>query len=314
MQYLAGRLGRKLNLNKVFFIALSLLNINQMIVLLSGIMRLRGIFRWHFLIITVFILILFKKDSFQKIPGLMRVLIFSGLFSFLILETLPGNFPGFFHLPLRRVIAIFQLSAILFIAFNAEEAGKRAGKRIVLISGVITLIFAAMCFADYRASVKIFECKRPGLYKFLSNVPVGAIIAGHPYALDAVPFFAQREVFVCNELSFVFSKMWTGWKKQRTYEIFNVLYSASSDKLLNFCKKYAAEDMYLVVDNEYYCPQYLQGQELYFVPFNAYLKDITKTKKFFLMSIDDKFKVYEDENVFVIHCRDFARGFPEEHN
>ncbi len=138
------------------------------------------------------------------------------------------------------------------------------------------------------------------LYASLAQLPKEVMIAAHPKLADGIPTFAKRKVLIKYELSSpLYSNFWREVKK-RTYAFFDAYYAEDLASINQFCETYHVD--YLVVDQEHFTEKFLVNKTIYFEPFNAYMKNkIGKRRRFALMQIPEKEKLFTHGSVFVIH-------------
>jgi len=137
------------------------------------------------------------------------------------------------------------------------------------------------------------------LCNFLKTLEQDSLIAAPPFIADNIPTFAQRKVFFNFETSIpFFDKHWDIVKK-RTYNFFNAYYAKDPQEIYRFCEENEID--YLVADYEHFTEEYLKSKEFYFEPFDSYIGKITKNEKdFALAKVPQRFKIYDEDNLFVI--------------
>jgi putative flippase GtrA len=136
--------------------------------------------------------------------------------------------------------------------------------------------------------------------QFLSYNIARSLIAAHPYLADNIPLFAQRKVFINDELSLPFFDNYWQVIKKRTYDFFDAYYSDDARSLYDFCHNNGIA--YWVVDASHFTGAYLGNRQVYFEPFNQYALDVAASRKGFVLDrIRGKDKLFTKGMLFVIN-------------
>ena len=133
------------------------------------------------------------------------------------------------------------------------------------------ILVALLVFASFKGShIELFDYSHDqSLYKFLQTTPKNTLIAGWPELMDNVMTFGNRRAFVTYELSHTWVEPYWSEVKKRTFDLFRAYYSSSPEEIKAFCKSRGIE--YLIVREEDFNPQRLNGSNLYFEPFNGFI-------------------------------------------
>jgi len=170
-------------------------------------------------------------------------------------------------------------------------------KKAVLI--LILILIFPNAISNLEEEIGFIDMsENKSLYIYLNSLPKETMIAAHPRLADGIPTFAQRKVFIKYELSHAaFDNYWKTIKK-RTFDFFDAYYSEDPSFIYEFCEQNGID--YLVINKEHFTEKYLGG-DIYFEPFNTYVKNITrKRKKFLLDNIPEEDKLFTTNNIFVI--------------
>jgi len=258
---------------------------------------------WFLLSISGLGLFLIIKKKIT-VNNILTVFCISGLFLFILAWLALFNLysPGRF-LKFSSLLYLIFLSALTINRIFIEVGKKRKLTRLFIISLVIILIYFP--FLD-RMQFTFFKNK--GLYDYLTTLPKNVLIAGHPFEMNEIPLFSKRKVFIEYELSLPFYKNYYEKIKQRTYDFFRIYYSNDIDEIKQICSFYKID--YFVIKKEHFTKSYLDVKEFYINPFNDKIKQIIKQNiqnGFILTSIPKRYRLYEDDNFFVINIHDIAK-------
>jgi hypothetical protein len=258
---------------------------------------------WLLLSLSVVIIVFFGREAL-KIPAELWNILFSGIAIFLILYLMPHQISASLHYPARQMGLVLPFFLVFFFGYNFYRffPGKASinNKYFLLISAVLLLIFYLGAYNRV-----LFFAKDKELYQYLSALPKDITVAGQPYEMDFIPFFAKRKVLACNEIDPSFGPEYWPKYKERTYDTFKALYAHSLDEFKEFCRKYEAENIYFVVNKYYLSKDYLDSPKLYFEPFGTYLHKISKDRDFFFANLSEDRKVFISNDIFVVKCGDF---------
>ena len=137
------------------------------------------------------------------------------------------------------------------------------------------------------------------LYKFLQSTPKTSVMAGHPDLMDNVPTFAHRKAFVTYELSHTWYTTYWETIKKRTFDFFRAYYSDDPREIRRFCRDNGID--YLLVRDEDFVKKRRESGDVYFQPFGAYIRDLTKSEKHFALLDRKEFPpVCEKDGIRVI--------------
>ena len=137
------------------------------------------------------------------------------------------------------------------------------------------------------------------LYQYLKTLPKDVTIAAHPFLADSIPIFSKRKVFINFELSHTWYNNYWETVEKRTFDFFDAYYSEDLKFIYEFCKRNKID--YLVVDTNLFSKEYLNRKRFYFEPFNSYIINLIKNRKFFaLANIPDSKKDFIKNNIFLV--------------
>jgi hypothetical protein len=178
-------------------------------------------------------------------------------------------------------------------------------EKIELSRTKMCLILAALLvFASFKGRhIEFFDYSHDhSLYKFLQTTPKNTLIAGWPELMDNVMTFGNRRAFVTYELSHTWVEPYWTEVKKRTFDLFRAYYSSSPEEIKAFCKSQGIE--YLIVREEDFNPQRLNGSNLYFEPFNGFIWYHANFTDYFAILDKSVFApVFDSNGVRVIHVQ-----------
>lgn len=258
---------------------------------------------WCLLLLMVVMIAIYGRTAL-KLPSPVWSLLAAALSMFVILYVVPHEISAGLHYPARQMGLVLPVFLTIFCLYNISKFISAKGKSRLGRMCLIPALFFFICYVVNYDSY-LFHAKDKKLYEYLSSLSKEAVIGGHPYHMDFIPFFAKREVLTCNEIAPCWGPDIWPMHKERTYDVFGALYSHSIDGFRNFCLKYKDKDVFFAVDRYYLSQDYLGLDRLYFQPFDTYLCKITDNKNFFFLNLPDDRKVFDDGRVFVVKCSDF---------
>ncbi|MBU1088035.1 MAG: hypothetical protein KKD05_11045 [Candidatus Omnitrophica bacterium] len=292
----------KINKQKTALILIFYIEILMGILTLIKITDCYGSLIWGLFCISSIFIVFFGKGVL-RIHRTLIVTFFSSALMFIILFCVPYKISAGMHFPARQIGLYLPWFLAIFVLYNYENLIKKNNR--VLFEKINVIVLVMLVFG-YLGCYKrdLMHAKDENLYSFAQTLPKTVIFAGHPKQMDFIPFFGKREVLACYEIAPLWGKgIWLKYK-QRTFDVFNALYSRNEDEFKEFCRKYEKLDIYFVVDKSYFSQGYLKG-EPYFYPFTPLFKEYAKRSRFFLLGLDKKKILFELGDVFVIRCRDF---------
>jgi hypothetical protein len=192
------------------------------------------------------------------------------------------------------------VSFIMSALFISSMVAKIGRARIQIMLKAIIIFLLLLGISRNVSAGLINEMGNRKFYAYLRTLPQNSLIAAPPYLADNIPLFAQRKVFINDELSHpFFDKYWQVIKK-RTYDFFNAYYAEDAISTYDFCLKNGID--YLIIDASHFSEAYLKNRHVYFEPFNQYALDIAASRKrFVLKNIVDSDKLFADGTIFVIN-------------
>jgi hypothetical protein len=178
----------------------------------------------------------------------------------------------------------------------------------VMFPLVTTLFFVLAGLRLYHVGIyDYFDQVR--LYKYLQSTPKNSLIAGPPDVMDNVITFAHRKAFVTYELAHTWYISYWDRVKKRHFDFFRAYYSDDPEEIRRFCRDNQID--YLVVREEDFFPRRLVQGDLYFEPFDTYIRDILKSHhRFALLNTKAFPPVYWMDGIRVIridHKHDTVR-------
>ena len=204
-------------------------------------------------------------------------------------------------IPTRYVGYTGYLLAIMCGAIVLSHLTRLAGERWprhFLRATVVVLMVLHFNLSKGAGLIDMSENKV--LYEYLRTLPKAAMIAAPPFLADYIPTFAGRKVFINFKMSLpVFDKYWNTIRG-RTVAFFDAYYSPDRLSVYEFCRKNGID--YLVVRTRDFSEQYLQAGQIYFEPFNGYVKSLVADRsEFALVKVPERVRAFSDGDVFVIH-------------
>ena len=169
---------------------------------------------------------------------------------------------------------------------------------------IFVVLVALLLFASIKGRhIELFDYSHDhSLYKFLQTTPKNTLIAGWPELMDNVMTFGNRRAFVTYELSHTWVEPYWTEVKKRTFDLFRAYYSSSPEEIKAFCKSRGIE--YLIVREEDFKPQRLNGSNLYFEPFNGFIWYHANFTNYFAILDKSVFPpVFDSNGVRVIHIQ-----------
>jgi hypothetical protein len=166
------------------------------------------------------------------------------------------------------------------------------------------ILLALLVFASIKGRhIELFDYSHDhSLYKFLQTTPKNTLIAGWPELMDNVMTLGNRRAFVTYELSHTWVEPYWTEVKKRTFDLFRAYYSSSPEEIKAFCKSRGIE--YLIVREEDFKPQRLNGSNLYFEPFNGFIWYHANFTNYFAILDKSVFApVFDSNGVRVIHVQ-----------
>ena len=244
-----------------------------------------------------FILLLMKKITIHPILNafcISGVLLFFGAWVMFFQLYSPGRYLKFAPL----VFLIFLSALTINKIFLKGEGGRL---RFFFLPLIIILVYLPFLKDETR------YFKNEGLYNFLSTLPKNVLIAGHPEEMDEIPLISKRKVFVQFELSLPYYKSYYKKIAERTKDFFRLYYSESNGEVINICNRYHID--YLVIKKAHFRDTYLGQKVFYIEPFNDYIQQIVAKnikKGFVFQNVSPQYRVYEDNEFFVVSANDLA--------
>lgn len=145
-------------------------------------------------------------------------------------------------------------------------------KRETFMFGLLIGAFVIGCIRLQGVALYDYSTDRPVCEFIRSSTAKDALIAGHPYQMDDVLTFGQRNVFASYELAHPWFVGY--WKviRQRLENLFKAYYSSDIDDVVAFCMDNGID--YLVVDKQYFADDFIAGGA-FFAPFDEEIRAIT---------------------------------------
>ncbi len=241
--------------------------------LLSSLLQNNLIIAW---VISLFLLIylIHRKTLFLLL--FFSIIVYFAANFFLIKLFLPERYLEY-TIPLLFVFfytdLIYGISRI-FIILNWPKI------RIIYFIIILTLIFSRL--QSINKLNYEFSGNKKSLFNYLKQLPINSLIAAHPYIADDIPLFTQRKVFINFELSHPIYYNYWQTIKIRTYDFFDMYYSSNLDKVRIFCKKNSVD--YILIKTEHFDNNYLTNKQIYFEPFNTYIRNTYSHKSYFILN------------------------------
>jgi hypothetical protein len=187
----------------------------------------------------------------------------------------------------------YCVSSGVILAAAIETAGM---KRTAPLLAALLLVLGAVRLEG----VGLFDYReQASLYRFLATTPVASVVAGHPEAMDNVPTFARRKVFVSYELSHTWYKRYWATLRRRTDDLFRAYYAADHHTVQRFFERYGIG--YMVVRDRDFLPERITSGCAYFQPFGDRIREAaTNRNRFAVLDTECFPPVFQQGRIRVI--------------
>ncbi len=138
-------------------------------------------------------------------------------------------------------------------------------KRETFMVGVLVTGFVIGCVRLQGVALYDYTHDRPVCEFVRSTTDKDVLVAGHPYQMDNLLTFGQRNVFVSYELAHPWCVGY--WKviQPRLEDLFKAYYSSDLLEIIGFCQRNSVD--YLVVDEQFFEDEFIAGGA-FFAPFD----------------------------------------------
>ncbi len=224
----------------------------------------------------------------------------AGVLGFLLAELVLMKL----FLPARYLEATIKLSVLIACTAAASDLATQMGTRSMVAARTtrafwLLLAVAALPVMQGRGLEDRGEA-RP-LAGFLETLPADTLIAAHPRVADDIPYFAARSVLVNYELAHPFYDSYWATVKDRTRAVLAAHYARERREVDAFCRSYGVD--VFVVDRRYFRAAYLDGERLYFEPFDTELRDrVDGDRDFALLAVPETERLFDSGDQFVVRC------------
>ncbi len=171
---------------------------------------------------------------------------------------------------------------LLGVCFTITQEWVGWLKKSFVLIAVLCVVLGGV--RNYHVGIYDYSSDAP-LYKFLETTPKTSLIAGRPELMDNCVTFARRKAFVTYELSHAWIDRFWAIIKKRTFDFFDAYYAETPEEIWNFARYYGID--YLVVREADFLPERLRSGQIYFEPFNDYIRREAGHKSHFA-ALDDK--------------------------
>ena len=262
-----------------------------------------GFFKNYFFFILLFLLFLWSLlKKTVHFPPEFLYLFLSGLAMFYIADWMLLKF----FLPQRYLeYTVPLISLVMFVVVVREITGLIKNQFLQKLVQVFVLVLVMINFQIIKNTGLVSTVHEKELYEFIGTLPKSSLIAAHPNVANNIPLLSKRRVFVNQELSHTWFDRYWALISARTFALFDAYYGDNPSAIYQFCLDNAID--YILVDKSHFTDKFLVKGDIYFEPFNQYVKGLIKQRKTFVLStIADKDKLFELNNKFIIH-RDVLR-------
>ncbi|MCP4649217.1 MAG: hypothetical protein GY853_03930 [PVC group bacterium] len=272
----------------------------------AKVVEVYGALVWLLLSVLLIFLILLGRRVVFDLPRKLWYVLVASVGMFIFIYCMPYDIVIVLHLPTRQLALCMPVFLVLtcchsFDRMNYSRALGPNLKNITMIAGVLLL---STYLVNYDSHLR--HAKDEKLYQYLETLPKDILVAGHPEQMDNILFFGKREVLSCLEFTPYYGKKYWPFYKERMFDSYNALYSQDYGDFREFCRKYKDRNIYFVIDKFYLSDTYLDGP-IYYEPFASYIRSIAQDRNFFLECISEDKILFDDNNVFVVHCQDFLQ-------
>jgi hypothetical protein len=220
----------------------------------------------------------------------------------------PSNRTQFMGINMKCVLAPASVLLVVLSALslgwprtsaNVSKPTKTTLGRIGLgVAAAVSLVgWSAYARAISKASTLDPPPAERELLGFLETLPKDVLLAGTPHTLDSVPLFAKRQIlFSCEQIS---------QDEVLMRKALDAYYAEETGTVLDFCRVHGVD--YLVVNSHTYSEEYIEGDWLFFEPYNGELLPRVKARDTFaLAEVPDDGKVFESGELFIVPCTEAA--------
>jgi hypothetical protein len=193
------------------------------------------------------------------------------------------------------------MTLILFAAAVGKGMERLRSLPIRKLLQIVTAGVLVFFNCDLGRATSVNMSSYADLYSYLRTLPKNALIAAHPELAAGIPTFAMRKVFIHDEAADLLSHRYWKMFKKRTSDFFDAYYAEGPSSVYQFCKENQID--YLVVNEKHFEDDYLNRGQIYFEPFNTYVKKrVGGRAGFALREVPDGSKLFSKNGLFVVHC------------
>lgn len=183
-----------------------------------------------------------------------------------------------------------------------EQKGKIPFCRALVVVSIVAFLGAFRLSGegmhDYSRDQEICEYLKV-------NTTKDVLVAGHPYQMDNILTFSQRNVFASYELAHPWNQGYWARLKPRLLELFEAYYAGDVSEVTAFCIRNEID--YIVVDPRFFTKEFIETTP-FFAPFDTLIREkVQDVKRFALLSDNMPVQVVGN-NVRVISVNDLVKA------
>jgi len=188
----------------------------------------------------------------------------------------------------------FYLPSMLFlsclVSYNFELLKKKLKSNLSQVALMIGPAFFLLPISLPAYQPYYVKAPDTPVYDYLKTVPDDSVIGAHPGLANHIPVFSKRSVLVTSTLSLPFYSDYYSSVKKRTKDFFKAYYSQDEKEVARLCEKYSLT--HLVVSSYHFSSEYLKEGQLYFNPYNNFIKEQAKyPSKSYLLNLSNEKKL-----------------------
>ena len=262
---------------------------------------------YAFTLLALNILILaVKRKKYALEPNEIKF-IFAAFLSFLMLMPINAGIAS------RQLI--FSIPLILLVSFWRQLTGSPSGKRMLASAAII---FLAIFFIFNKHAHDLEDLtKYKKAYEYVSLLPQGSLIAGHPESIKFVPFFSKKSIFYkrdwLSKAGFLYSQETKHALDLRREDLVRALYSSDYSAVGVFLEQYDISQF--IIEDYYYSPDYLStGVEWYESPekdliLNYALKENRRAGgNFLFLDLAHRYGKYFGNGIYILNREEIIKA------
>ncbi|MFC1521481.1 hypothetical protein ACFL6Y_03640 [Elusimicrobiota bacterium] len=220
-----------------------------------------------------------------------------------------------FYLPQRYFEYGFPAAVILLVPavfarlFQGKLGIARFTRRNFAACAFITAAFfvPGAVVRNNGMTVNFFTLSK--LYKFVSTLPPGILIASHPNDGNDIPYWSERAVVASYETLVPLNVEYWEQGKKRAYDTFNALYAVDRKILLDYCDNYQVT--HLFVHSARYGP-FFKEYAGFFEPFKSFLREKLahiRPEDLVLSRVPKDAIIFRDKGFYLVEVKRLRRAW-----